>query len=329
VDTELAEKLGVRSVTSRADMEATGNDNWVNFANFPALLFPWTSPDGRIMYQARPDNPTVDQKSGKPRKYVFGRGEEPVLWAVREVANPRLVVIIEGTKQCLAGASYAPSDVSVYGIAGCRMWQLDGAPISDLYVADGREVVVILDADAADNPDVYEAGTGLADALAMEGATKVTFGRLPGGASKSGLDDILASRPADRRASYLARVLTGRALTTALLERRRLLGDGVDCGRALPSRRRRSHRHQRAEALYAPVVPRRGVQPIRFQPAEGAPASRRRRADPRVRRQRCRSAPGAGADRSIPGSRGGRPDRASSRARRVGAARVQSGAASR
>lgn len=230
VDTELAEKLGVRTVTSRADMEATGNDNWVNFANFPALLFPWTSPDGRIMYQARPDNPTVDQKSGKPRKYVFGRGEEPVLWAVREVANPRLVVIIEGTKQCLAGASYAPADVSVYGIAGCRMWQLDGAPISDLYVADGRDVVVILDADAADNPDVYEAGTGLADALAMEGANKVTFGRLPGGASKSGLDDILASRPADRRAPYLARVLTGAKPKPADARPKRKKGGGTPTG---------------------------------------------------------------------------------------------------
>lgn len=209
VDVDLAETLGVRTVNSRADMEATGSDNWVNFANFPALLFPWTSPDGRIMYQARPDSPTKDQKTGKPRKYVFGRGEQPVLWAVREVADPRLVVLIEGTKQCLAGASYAPADVSVYGMAGCRMWQVDGSPIPDLQVADGHDVVVVLDADAADNPDVYEAGVGLAGALAMEGANKVSFGRLPGGNSKSGLDDILAGRPADRRASYLARVLTG------------------------------------------------------------------------------------------------------------------------
>lgn len=209
VDVELAERLGVRTVNSRADMEATGSDNWVNFANFPAILFPWTSPDGRVMYQARPDNPTNDQRSGKPRKYVFGRGEEPVLWAVRQVDRPRAIVIIEGTKQCLAGASYAPADVSVYGIAGCRMWQLDGAPISDLIVADGQDVIVVLDADAGTNPDVYEAGTGLADALAMEGAKTVKFGRLPGGASKSGLDDILAARPADRRADYLARVLSG------------------------------------------------------------------------------------------------------------------------
>lgn len=203
VDPDLALKLGVRTVTERADMEALANTNWENFANFPAILFPWRNPDGQIMYQARPDNPTVDQKTQRPRKYVFGRGEEPVLWAVREVEGSERIVIVEGTKQCLAAATYAPPGVSVYGIAGCRMWQVDGVPIGDLAVADGKEVVVLLDADAAENPDVYQAGIELAEALAMESATKVSFGRLPGG-GKNGLDDILASRLENRRAAYLA-----------------------------------------------------------------------------------------------------------------------------
>jgi DNA polymerase I-like protein with 3'-5' exonuclease and polymerase domains len=198
----------VRTVNSRADMEATGDDNWVNFANFPAILFPWTSPDGRVMYQARPDNPTVDQKSGKPRKYVFGRAAEPVLWALREVDGAETALVIEGTKQGLAGASYAPAGVSVYSIAGCRSWQVDGVPIPDLAVLDGKRVVVLLDADAATNPEVYSAGVGLTEALAMEGVDKVLFGRLPGG-GKSGLDDILASRPEDRRALFMGRLIEG------------------------------------------------------------------------------------------------------------------------
>jgi hypothetical protein len=206
VDPDLALKLGVRTVTSRADMEALGNATWENFSNFPAILFPWTGPDGRVMFQARPDDPTNDPKTGRPRKYVFGRGEEPVLWALREVEGSEKMVIIEGTKQGLAGATYAPPGVSVYSIAGCRMWQIEGSPIPDLMVAYGKEVVVILDADAGENPDVYQAGMGLADALGLEGATKVTFGRLPGG-GKSGLDDVLASRPADRRAVYLAALI--------------------------------------------------------------------------------------------------------------------------
>lgn len=206
VDPDLALKLGVRTVTERADMEALGNTNWENFANFPAILFPWTGPDGRIMYQARPDTPTLDQKTQRPRKYVFGRGEEPVLWAVRVVEGSERIVIVEGTKQCLAAATYAPPGVSVYGIAGCRMWQVDGVPIGDLAVADGKNVIVILDADAAENPDVYQAGTELAEALAMENASSVTFGRLPGG-GKNGLDDILASRLPERRAVYLAALI--------------------------------------------------------------------------------------------------------------------------
>lgn len=203
VDPELARSLGVRSLMTRADNPQEGV--WGNWANHPAILFPWTNEAGDVEYQVRPDDPTPDSR-GRERKYVFRKDMTPVLWAVRPVPRAERIIIVEGTKQCLAAASHAPAGVGVYGMAGCRMWQLDGQPISDLMVADGREVVVILDADAAENPQVYEAGMGLAEALAMEGATKVLFGRLPGG-GKSGLDDVLGARPADRRADYLARII--------------------------------------------------------------------------------------------------------------------------
>jgi DNA polymerase I-like protein with 3'-5' exonuclease and polymerase domains len=205
VDIELARKLGVRSLLTREDNPKEGV--WENWARFPAILFPWTGPDGRVEYQVRPDEPSVDSK-GKARKYVFHKGMTPVLWAVRPVRNPRTVVIIEGTKQGLAGASYAPPDVSVYAIGGCRMWQKDGLPIPDLGVVDGVPAVVILDADAASNPDVYAAGVALGEALAMEGASKVLFSRLPGN-DKSGLDDLLAGRQPDRRARWLERIIDG------------------------------------------------------------------------------------------------------------------------
>lgn len=204
VNIDLAVSLGVRSLTGRADNPQEGV--WGNWANHPAILFPWTSPDGRVEYQVRADNPTQDNR-GRDRKYVFRKDMTPVLWAVREVADPKVVVIIEGTKQCLAGASYAPDGASIYGIAGCRSWQIDGRPIPDLAVVDGHPVVVILDADAAENPQVFDAGTALAETLVMEGATKVTFGRLPGG-DKSGLDDVLGSRSADRRATFMARLIS-------------------------------------------------------------------------------------------------------------------------
>jgi DNA polymerase I-like protein with 3'-5' exonuclease and polymerase domains len=204
VNVDLALSLGVRSLLTREDNPREGV--WENWANFPAILFPWTNEEGRTEYQVRPDNPTEDNR-GRGRKYVFRKGMTPVLWAVRPVPDAERIIIVEGTKQCLAAGSYAPPGVGVYGIAGCRMWQTDGQPIPDLMVADDREVVVILDADAANNPEVYQAGIELSEALAMEGATKVTFGRLPGGGSKSGLDDVLGSRPAARRADYLARII--------------------------------------------------------------------------------------------------------------------------
>lgn len=179
-------------------------DSW---ANFPAILFPWTGPDGRVEIQLRPDNPTTDSR-GRARKYVFRRGMVPVLWAVRVPPDATRLLIVEGTKQCLAAASYAPEGVAVYGMAGCRMWQQDGSPIPDLQVADGMDVVVVLDADAAGNADVYGAGMGLAQALAIEGAKTVKFTRLPA-TGKAGLDDVLAARPALKRADYLERIISG------------------------------------------------------------------------------------------------------------------------
>lgn len=207
IDLDLARALGVHSLLSHHDSAALNDSNWANFANFPSIVFPWTNEDGGVMYQARPDNPTQDQKTGKPRKYVFGRGAGSILWAVRPIDTAERIVIIEGTKQCLAAASHAPPGVGIYGIAGIRNWQVNGQPIADLAAADGREVVVIPDADAATNPQVYQACLDFGQALVLEGATKVLFGRLSGGQDKSGLDDTLASRKPERRAALMARII--------------------------------------------------------------------------------------------------------------------------
>jgi DNA polymerase I len=204
IDVDLALSLGVRSLTSKDHVTELPEpfDSW---ANFPAILFPWVNLHGAVEFQIRPDTPTDDAR-GRPRKYVFRRDMSPVLWAVRPVPGAARVVIVEGTKQALAAASYAPAGSGIYAIAGCRNWQKDGIPIPDLAVADGLDVVILLDADAAGNPDVYAAGMGLAEALLLEGAAKVSFARLPA-AGKSGLDDVLATRPEDRRAKYLAQIL--------------------------------------------------------------------------------------------------------------------------
>jgi hypothetical protein len=205
VDVALAEKLGVRSLTSHADNVGLPRpfDNW---ANFPAILFPWTSEDGRVEYQVRPDNPTSLVKGGRPRKYVFRKGAVPVLWAVRPMDDAtEVVLIVEGTKQALSAASYAPEGVAVYGIAGCRTWQKDGEPIPDLAGARGMDVVICLDADASHNDRVYDAGIELAGALKGVDAASVAFTRLgpAAGDEKAGLDDVLAELDVTERTGYL------------------------------------------------------------------------------------------------------------------------------
>lgn len=200
------------SVMTQADAEKLGGDfPFTNWIHRPYIAFKWVSPSGRVEWQVRPDTPVPDQnKPGKFKKYIYrskNRGYQPVLWEVKRVDSPRVVLIVEGTKQCLSAAGYAADDVAVYGIGGCRQWMSEGLPIPDLVVAEGREVVVLLDADAATNPDVYDAGTRLGGALMDEGATRVSFAQITGAGEKDGLDDVLGGREEDKRASFLARII--------------------------------------------------------------------------------------------------------------------------
>jgi DNA polymerase I-like protein with 3'-5' exonuclease and polymerase domains len=205
VDLEFARDLGIRSLVSREDTVDLP-DPWPNFANFPAILFPWTGPDGHTEYQVRPDRPTTGS-SGRPNKYMFRRGMTPLLWAVRPIRDSTSsVLVVEGTKQCVVAAQHAPDDMAVYGMAGCRMWQAGGTSIPDLMVVEGLDVVVLLDADAAGNPDVYSAGMGLAEALHVEGAESVRFARIPGKGTTA-LDDAMSVRPLEKRSSYLGRLI--------------------------------------------------------------------------------------------------------------------------
>ena len=101
---------------------------------------------------------------------------------------------------------YAPADYNVFGMAGCWGWSHDGVPIQDLEVADYRDVVIGFDADAQTNPDVYNAGVRLIEALKMNGAVSIKWVRLPAG-KNAGLDDVLAAQSPERRAAVLARLI--------------------------------------------------------------------------------------------------------------------------
>lgn len=199
IETALA--IGVFSVTTVDELPE--GFAWYGEAAVPAIAYPWVSPKGVTVLQLRPDvEPEID---GEKRKYLIPKSAPSVLSAARVVPGARLL-LVEGTKQHLAAASWAPDDVSVYGMTGCTGWVDDGAPISDLAVVDGKEVVVCFDADMATNLEVWTAASKLSEALMSEGAAEVTFIKLPA-YGKAGLDDVLAGRDPERRQAYLGRLI--------------------------------------------------------------------------------------------------------------------------
>lgn len=207
---EDAERAGVLAVQTEIDLPKGSPDYWtVANGYLPGLLFPYGSPYAEpgepLIYQLRPDTP-VTGADGDIKKYVFPPDAPSILHAGRPNANAETALIVEGTCQTIAASTAAPDGVSVYGIAGCQSWMKAGVPTRDLAVVEGREVLIALDADAATNPDVYAAGVALKEACLAEGATGVRFIRVPGG-GKSGLDDVLAAKPAEDRPRYLANLI--------------------------------------------------------------------------------------------------------------------------
>lgn len=158
------------------------------------IVFPWW--DGGDLRTDQRKRYVPGEKTG----YLWEAGKPLHPWVLRELGEDGPLLIVEGTKQSLAAASWAPPECSIYGMAGC--WGLSKA---DLSFAESRAVFIILDADAATNLDVYEAGSRLKTRLEDEDAT-VKFVRLPV-EEKEGLDDYLAGiRPGKRTARLVKRI---------------------------------------------------------------------------------------------------------------------------
>lgn len=204
VTSQTAASNGVYSITSVEDLPEEfrfyGRDA------VPGICFTWTSPTGRTMRQIRPDVPVLRDGDETPRKYLFPQGCGSVLGTIREVEGATTALIVEGTKQSLAAASYAPADMSVYAVAGCSNWSTDGNPISDLMVFEDMNVVVIFDADFATKTNVWEAAERLGRALKQDGAVTVKYAALVAGAN-TGLDDLLGQRPEEKREAFVKRLI--------------------------------------------------------------------------------------------------------------------------
>jgi putative DNA primase/helicase len=172
---------------------------WVKGAG---MLFEWRDLD-RTVVQFRPDEPVKDDE-GKTHKYALPKGCGTFLGHLRQADDGSPVLFVEGTKQGLSAAVWAPAGWGVVSVPGCQNWAG-----TDLTWAEDRKVVCLFDADIAANRDVYEAASGLKDALEAEGAASVVFAKLAGARAKEGLDDVLGRRAEDKRTPYLQRICEG------------------------------------------------------------------------------------------------------------------------
>lgn len=199
IDPGLAQEHGVTVASDKADLP-----DGMRGVDLPAVMWPWKSPTGGVAWQALPPRSTVE--AGRP-KYRFAKDHLNVLNEIRPGYRSGPVILVEGTKQAYAVASAAPTNTGIYGMAGCYGWRTSKGPVLDLDVVEGRDVFVILDADAAENADVYTAGLRLAETAKDSFLAKsVKFVRLPG-SSKQGADDVLAGFPRERRGEMLDRWL--------------------------------------------------------------------------------------------------------------------------
>lgn len=196
----IAAAQGVRSAHVRDDLPAWAR--WIadkyGDSVFPCLVYPMVHPDGSATGQVKPAPGSVTSE-GRTLKYVSpGRVDDPPqLPVLRAVQHPDVVLIVEGVKQALAALAWAPKNWSIYRITGIWSWRVagdgeddPGAPTPHLGVVQGRNVVIVPDADAKTNILVFEGATALGEACEAYGALSVKFARIPG-AGKEGLDDLL------------------------------------------------------------------------------------------------------------------------------------------
>lgn len=148
-------------------------------------------------WQLRPDVP------GDGPKYRFAAGEKNFLNIIY-MNSPGLLLVIEGTKQALAGASWAPPDFGVVGLAGSTLWHKH-----DWGFVKNRDVYICFDGDAATNRDVYVQAEKFGKELVDEGASSVRFVQIPVESEddKRGLDDHLAEIDEEDREREIVKLI--------------------------------------------------------------------------------------------------------------------------
>lgn len=201
IDPDQAVAYGVRAVAHPDHVPQEIDRFWVQGpGRGPGMLFEWHDLD-RTVVQFRPDAPVVDSK-GDAHKYVLPKDCGTFLSHLRRPSTDGdPVLLVEGTKQGIAAAVWAPAGWGVVAVPGCDSWVG-----TDLTWAEDRDVVVVFDGDVAVNRNVHDAAVRLKEALDSEGAASVKFAKIAGAKATDGLDDVLGRRAADKRTGYLARI---------------------------------------------------------------------------------------------------------------------------
>lgn len=175
------------------------------------LQFLLVSPTGREEHRIKVW-PAPPEHSDQP-KYLAPAGVPPVVSVPPGhqplVEHARIpLLIVEGTKQHLAAAAAVPlpqpNPLAIIGVQGCWGWSADGILSDDMRAIpwEDRDVIVAFDADRLTKRNVYDAGMRLKEFLEIYGVGSVRWAKVPGG-DNTGLDDVLASVPQDRRADMI------------------------------------------------------------------------------------------------------------------------------
>ncbi len=161
------------------------------------LVFPFKDETGAVVLQrVKPDNPP--KRNGKPAKYLSPSGSQvrayipPGVFDVLADSS-RELLITEGEKKALKASQ---ERFPCLGLTGVDCWHVkrSSALIPDLERVkwNGRLVFIVFDSDAAENPNVRDNVTLLADALRKRGAkVKVVWLPSESDGAKVGLDDFL------------------------------------------------------------------------------------------------------------------------------------------
>lgn len=182
-------------------------------SDMSGIVFPYFSiaTSARVTARVRRDNAEVE--AGKEKnKYISAYGDRKHLFFPPRAADKLQdadtpIALVEAEKSALALTAWADrtgTNLVAVGMGGCWGWRGrigkaenahgervdESGPIPDLNYANGRKVYVLLDANAATNPQVQRARTALVRGL-ISRKTEVFVCNLPAVDGVNGPDDFI------------------------------------------------------------------------------------------------------------------------------------------